>query len=266
MPLVIDEDYLSRKFEFGRGQTGRELVWNITGGDPGDDDEDADVETLVRATTPAVYRGRVLQNVQVEPLGGGIWKAYAQYVTFENSEFTFSTGGGTAHVTQSLDTVSYPAPGFTAPDFQGAIGVGDDRVEGVDIPTRKFEFTETHYFDDSAMTNAYKDTLFRMTGRYNAGTFRSFFAAGECLLAGVTGNKRDDDLWALTFQFAGSPNITGATIGTITGIDKPGWHYLWVRYATYEDSFAYSLVQRPVAVYVEKVLEAGDFSLLGIGA
>jgi hypothetical protein len=265
MPLVIDEDYLSRKFEYGRtGQVGRELIWTITGGDPSDDDEDADVEALVRATTPAVYRFRVLHDVLVEPLGGGTWRAYARYVTFENGQYTFSTGGGSARITQSKATVAYALPGTTAPDFHGAIGVSDDRVEGADIPTRQYAFSETHYFDDLQMSSGYKATLFALTGRYNNATFKGF-AAGECLLQGVTGGKRDSDLWELTFNFACTPNVEDATIGDIDNIDKLGWDYLWVRYATYEDSTAFCLVQRPISVYVERVLEPGDFSLLLIG-
>ena len=50
---------------------------------------------------------------------------------------------------------------------------------------------------------------------------------------------------------------------TIVGVDKKGWEYLWVRYADAEDQNV--LVKKPIAVYVERVYEEGDFSLLGIG-
>lgn len=40
---------------------------------------------------------------------------------------------------------------------------------------------------------------------------------------------------------------------------------LWVRYADAEDAAAKMLVKRPVATYIERVCEVGDFSLLGIG-
>ena len=62
-----------------------------------------------------------------------------------------------------------------------------------------------------------------------------------------------------------SPNRTGITVGDITGIAKKGWEYLWVRYEDAEDSTAKTLVKRPVAAYVEKVYESGDFAALGIG-
>jgi hypothetical protein len=40
---------------------------------------------------------------------------------------------------------------------------------------------------------------------------------------------------------------------------------MWVRYADSEDEAAKVIVKKPVAVYIEKVYEEGDFSLLGIG-
>jgi hypothetical protein len=52
-------------------------------------------------------------------------------------------------------------------------------------------------------------------------------------------------------------------MGDITGIDKKGWEYLWVRYQDAEDADV--LVKQPAAVYVEQVYPYGDFSLLGIG-
>jgi len=69
-------------------------------------------------------------------------------------------------------------------------------------------------------------------------------------------------MWEITHRFSASPNKTGLTIGDITGIEKKGWEYLWVRYADAEDTAAKTLVKKPAAVYVEKVYEEGDFSVL----
>ena len=59
----------------------------------------------------------------------------------------------------------------------------------------------------------------------------------------------------------------GVPIGlaSITVSAKKGWEYLWVKYSETEDTAAKSLVQRPVAAYVEKVYEQADFGGLGIG-
>ncbi len=99
--------------------------------------------------------------------------------------------------------------------------------------------------------------------RVNSGPFRGF-AAGEVLFLGASGTKRGGGDWEITFRFAASRNRTNLTIGDITGISKKGWEYLWVRYADAEDANAKALIKKPVAVYVEKVYEEGDFGALGI--
>src|SRR4051812_20272973 len=111
MAATISEDYLSRPFSLGK-QAGRELVYNVRG-----TIEEAEVQSLLLAAVPATYLGLQLENVSAEPTGGGHWKGYAKYVRVENDdEYTFDTTGGTAKVTQSLQTInSYAPPGLTAP-------------------------------------------------------------------------------------------------------------------------------------------------------
>ena len=56
----------------------------------------------------------------------------------------------------------------------------------------------------------------------------------------------------------------GLSVGSIGGISKKGWEYLWVRYSpTVVNKM---MGQKPVAVYVEKVYDEGNFADLGIGA
>lgn len=258
MTTAISENYLSRKFTLG-DQAGRELVFDITG-----TNDEGDVKTILLATAPAAYQGLAIEAIEAEPVGPLLWKGYARYVRLTNDdEYTFDTGGGTQRITQSLETInSYAPTGLTAPDFQGAIGVSEDRVEGVDVTVPAYQFSETHRFATGSVDQTYKLALFNLTGRYNNATFRGF-AAGECMFLGAAGSRRGDDLWSITFRFACSPNVSGLSIGGMT-VDKLGWHYLWVRYADYADTGASALVKRPVAAYVERVSQPGDFSVLGI--
>jgi hypothetical protein len=272
MATTISENFLSRSFTLGQ-QAVRELIFDIH-----DATDETEAQTILLATAPSVYQGQVLDSINADPVGVDLWKGYARYTRLaDDSEYTFDTGGGSQKITQSLATVGmFAPPGFTAPDFQGAIGVSDDKVEGAEIVDRKYQFTETHTFLNSAVTDAYKLALFRLTGRVNNATFKNF-AAGESLFMGASGSKRGDGLWSITFRFNCSPNVTGLEIGgefssgygggsgAISGIDKAGWDYLWVRYADFEDSVGTSLVKRPVAAYVERVYEADDFADLGIG-
>lgn len=259
MAATVSENYLSRSFTLGKSAV-RELIFDIF--DATDED---DAEAALAAAAPATYKGLVRDSVNADPVGADLWKGYARYARLENDdEYTFDTGGGTTKMTQSLATInSYAPSGFTAPDFQGAIGVTEDKVDGVDVTSPQYQFTETHRFTDAEVDGAYKLALFRLTGRTNNDTFRGF-AAGEVLFMGAAGSKRGDEDWTIVFRFACSPNVTGLAVGDITGIDKLGWEYMWVRYADYQDATAYSIVKRPISVYVEQVYAPDDFGDLGI--
>jgi len=249
-------------------------------------DQSAELGYLIRGTSddsaarlelinnsPLVHDGLVRDDAEVEELEGlDAYLGTVRYVPLEKQEpetgessFSFDTSGGTQHITQSLQTVgAFAAPGENAPDFRGAIGVTQDNVEGVDITVPVYSFAETHYVPASQVTNAYKGALFNLTGKVNSSSFRGL-AAGECLFLGASGSKRGEDDWEITFRFAGSPNKTGLTVGDIGGISKKGWEYLWVRYQDAEDDNAKMLIKKPIAAYVEKVYDEGNFGALGIG-
>jgi len=259
MAGTISESYLSRPFTVGLRSSGRELIYDIF-----DTDDEAEVQTLILGVAPAVYNGLILDSVEAEPVWAdetsstGVWKGHARYVS-PNIEYTFDTGGGTQKITQSYATISsYGVDGGPAPDFGGAIGVSEDRVEGVDVPVPKFDFSETHFWNASDITSTYEDALAALTGQWNVATWRTY-PAGEILFQGATGSNRASGQYAITYKFSRSPNVTGLMVGSIGPISKLGWDYLWVRYADFEDTTAYCLVKRPIAVYVERVLLPGDF-------
>jgi len=249
-----------------------EFVYTLTGVA----DENS-ARVLATNSTASTYGDLIRKSISLEPvhvdtanLDTCIWEVTVQYGEKDEPEsgdpsvFSFDTGGGTQHITQSLATINRYAASGTAPDFKGAIGVTHDNVEGVDITVPVYNFSETHYLDDALVTLAYRGTLFNLTGKVNNASFKGL-AAGECLFLGASGSKRGTDDWEITFRFAASPNRTGITVGPITGIAKKGWEYLWVRYADAEDAASNTLVKQPVAAYVEKVYEDGNFAGLGIG-
>ncbi|MCY2977260.1 MAG: hypothetical protein NTU79_01165 [Planctomycetota bacterium] len=257
MPITIDETYRSREGTEG-DQPSAELRFVIQG-----TDDDSIVRSLLLAYSPRDYLGLRRTGVTFEPLGGEIWEGTAQY-SKQEAQFTFDTGGGTQHISQSRGTVGiYAAPGEIAPNFGGAIGVNDDQVGGTDITVPVYNFTETHYIDDLLVTEAYKLKLFNLTGKVNDGLFKGF-AKGELLFLGASGSKRGKDDWEITFRFAASPNVAGLSLGAINGIAKEGWHYLWVRFTDDEDQGSHTLIKKPISAYVEQVYPYGDFSLLGL--
>jgi len=267
LPVEVVEKFESRLVTTGTSPS-VELRYTIRG-----TNDDVEARNALVAGSPSTYDPwgggwffLPRDTVSVQPIGEELWEGIVRYGPFtptNESTFAFDTGGGTQHITQSKQTIArYPAG--SAPDFKGAIGVTADSVEGVDIAVPVYQFAETHYLPDSVVTPAYRMTLFQLTGRVNVGAFKGF-AAGEVLFLGACGARRGYGDWEITFRFAASPNVTNLTIGDITGINKKGWEYLWVRYADSEDTVAKALVKKPLAVYIERVYDDGNLSLLGIG-
>jgi hypothetical protein len=228
------------------------------------------------------------ENYSVEYLGDDAWHVEVSYVKEGSADDpnepdplrrsrSFDTGGGTSHITQvagSPAETRYPASGpNAAPDQKGAIGVDDSGVQGVDIVIPNLTWTETYDVPSQYVSSEYIVNLSKVTGTVNNASFRRF-PAGEVLFLGASGSqdwdeKKGDGPWTLSFKFIQSPNagpeqsIPALTIGSITGIQKKGHEYLWIRYEdNVEDS---SLVKVPRFVYVNKVYREEDFNQLGIG-
>lgn len=239
--------------------------------------------------------------VDVEEVGGGVWKTTTRYGleqsvsptwepspppppgsppppppppppsqlpadTYLGPEFSFSTRGGTAHITQSRVTKAknliQPAGVVVAdgaPDLQGAIGVSRDRVEGCDVIVGKMEWSitvrarkVTH--DDLKNIEAYTPCL-------NSSTF---FArqAEEVLFVGADGTYRPAEGWQITYHFISGKTITNyALAGCDTALSnvKP-FDHIWV---TYKDAVVSGYpIQLPWHVYQERVYPVADLSVI----
>ena len=127
------------------------------------------------------------------------------------------------------------------------------------------KWTITYRLAQATVNNAYGIVCELLTGTVNDDTFFGR-PAGEVLFLGAqgkTGIKTDP---VFNFHFGRLPNITGLTIGDITGIAKKGHQYLWVEFRPGDkDEYSYRTPIEPIGVYVETVYPEGDFSLLGIG-
>lgn len=269
MSIVVTEKMESRRLTTGKNAT-MELICNVIG-----TDDDAQAKIAVENFTPAawgsIYKPPLLyrQQIQLEVLGPLLWIATVRYDTTGTEplsaldSFEFDTSGGTQHITQSIETVA--TYGDAPADFDGAIGVNDKSVDGVDIVVPVFNFSETHRFAE--ISNYYKGAIFNVTGKVNRDPFRGF-APGEVLFLGATGNKRDntgETPWELAYRFSALANRNDIYVGSIGPITKRGWEYMWVRYADADDNVSKTLIKYPLSVHIEQVYQTVDFSLLGIG-
>jgi hypothetical protein len=272
MPVTVAEKFASRAGD----NSSIDLLYVVSG-----TDDDVAARTALASSAPATYSGLVRDDdsVHVEPVGAGVWDGKVRYIkpsyqapATGDASFSFDTTGGTQHITQSKQTISKTAASGTAPDFGGAIGVTQDSVEGVDLTIPVFTFSLTRYTAAANMSQTYIGQLYSLTGKVNSAPWtvnvdgvQLTFAVGEALFLGASGGKRrSENDWEIGFRFAASPNATNLTIGSITVPSKKGWEYLWVRYEDAEDETAQAIVKRPVAAYVEKVYDEGNFALLGI--
>ena len=217
----------------------------------------------------------------VSYLGDNAWQVTINYAKDGAEDGTeplkrarsFDTTGGTQHITQACSVGSggtldfekrYPSG---ATNMSGAIGVDSNGVNGVDIVVPQLQWQESYDVPNGYVTSAWIRGVSGVTGTTNNAAFRGF-EAGEVLFVGCSGSQEWDDQkgrgpWSLSFRFVASKNVTGQTIGSISGIEKKGHEYLWVRY---EDAVSGSaLLKQPKAVYVSKVYKDSDFSALGIG-
>jgi len=231
-------------------------------------DEDA-VRVLANAGIPIVYQELPRRSLTIaERINATTWTVSAIFERTTGSStapadgpvLVFDTTGGTQHITQSLSTVGRYGPGAST-RLGGAIGVDGERVAGVDITIPVYQFSETHVRNPGQVTSSYRRTLMELTGTVNEGGFRDWLS-GECLFLGASGQRRGSEQWDLTYRFAVQPNRSGLTVGSLGGITKAGWDYLWVQYAPTLDDDVGVIIRSPVAAYVEQVYPRRAFSAL----
>lgn len=245
-------------------------------------EDDTAIYAAVLAECPSSYGTLKLSKIDLDPQGGGVWYATAVYAKDEGSEvdvtgvpdaqpgdtdplgaeFTFDTTGGTAHITQSIATVSKTrVGGGDAPDYKQTIGVSKDGVAGVDIPAPKLEFQITR--NVSFVTLAYIRAMSSMTGKVNDAEYFGF-SSGELMFLGASGRTGSDGKCKVTWKFAGSENVAEVVVSDELTVStgKDGWDYLWCTYGKAVSEG--EVVSRPTAAYVEQIAERVDFTALGI--
>jgi hypothetical protein len=270
MSLPLQVIPLLKKFKSQDGlQTSKQLGYLVTGFA-----DDNDAKNAVLATVPLVVVALngfplPINQMDAEQLADEIYEVDVTWGDQQNKTnntpvVTFDTGGETQKITQSISTSGmYAANGATPANFNGAIGVTKDGIEGVSVGVPCHKWTEKHYLSDSIVTPAWRIAMTLLSHRTNNAQFRGF-DTDMVQFDHVSGSKSGTELWEVTFYFEAGPHLTNLTVGSITGIDKKAWEYLWIDYLDTHDNAANRLVKTPIGVYVEQVYFQGDFSTLQI--
>ena len=220
-----------------------------------------------------------VKSIEIKPIeGSDCWDVFVEY-GYRTSEggvaldYRFSTSGGKARVTRTRRTVCSRScvAGLPAYDFGGAIGVGSDgRVDGVDIKSPAFSWSQTQAFSVSRMTREFRRMLADYTATVNSEEFMGY-EPGEVLFEGVTDGQLCREInpntgniyyyYKLTFSFSVSPNVSGIVIGDAV-VDKKGWEYLWILWETTVSGSVKTKFPRNVCV--ERVYAERDLNDLGL--
>lgn len=179
-----------------------------------------------------------------------------------------SSTGGKVRILLSKQTIaSYkraddPNP---IPDQKGAINVTrDNEVQGVEIVVPDERFTVSARIARATATRTYFVTVMSMTGTTNNAICWGF-PIGELLFLGIdfTEGLVADPQFDL--HFLRCPNLSGLTIGGITGVAKKGHEYMWIKFEEVSDATSKTLLKKPKNIYIERLYDAADFSAFGVG-
>jgi hypothetical protein len=286
MPNVVTEFVLSRTTTIGSSPQ-HEKIYIVRG----TDDESVALAAAWNGA-PNTFGGSGIfpyltkRNATVEPThveegnaNACVWTSTITYLLPQGGTgggpdgvFSFDTGGGTKHITQSIATVAANSVANVTANvskYANAIGYrnnqGVEEIEGVDIVSGVFNFKITKYLSDACVSDAYRNTLANMTGTVNNANFKGF-ANGEVRYDGTAGSKRDsDNVWELVFNFSVLKNRTNVAVGdTMIFPNVKGWEYLWIVYAPYPAATS-GAKKVPVEAYLEKVYNYSNFAQLLIG-
>jgi hypothetical protein len=267
MSITVYEAFPSREFTAGGDNPSVVLNWIVLG-----TSDELAAKNAALALSPVIYDGLFYRDMTGKETAPSVWEIQAKYGARKppkelDYKFAFDTTGGKLKITQSRETIHrYAPPGKQAADHKGAIGVTDHGVEGCEIVVPKFSWSETWQLPIAEYGWAYSQKLKLITGKVNGWRFRGF-PAGQVLFHGGKGSAstKDPTLIEITYTFEQSDDVKAQTIGDITNVAKAGWQYLWVQYQETHDQSAKSFARQPVGVYVEKVYDSANFTLLGIG-
>lgn len=204
--------------------------------------------------------------------GPEAWEFSASYDFTSRPEpgaYTISvdTAGGTVNTQLAYSQTEFPATGETAVDYGDSINVdAQGNPQGVEkiIPSLKINVRATIKEVNVSTALAYAKLIASLTGTVNDAAFLTF-PRGELLFKGASGDIIANSDPTLNFAFEASPNITGETIGTVTGINKLGWEYIWFDFKQKQDAATSLKTTVARAAYVARVYDFGDFDDLFIG-
>src|SRR6185312_3307332 len=158
---------ITEAWESGTGSIGkdsRDEYKAIVTGTAADNADDPLTVTLFALQNFSVIsaQGNILVNLDRNRIAPFTWEIIGHYESptrtrqTNDANFSFTTGGGTQHITCALEHVAdYDSDGDDGPNHGGSIGVTADSIEGVDIHVPTFDFKLTYNVPSTQMSTNY---------------------------------------------------------------------------------------------------------------
>lgn len=263
--MAATAELLGRSAQAGENSSvGR--IWFVRGAT-----DETDAIATVAGAAPASIGGMVLKNITVdeEILGG--YRCLASYGMFQKkeppqtgeSQFNFEINVQPLRVYAPIGSITTYGSNLPTISLIGEQLDGGP-PEGVDVYEPVHSESETHYIPSANITPSAKLIIKSLVGKTNASMFKGH-AAGEVLLNAVSGSKRGADDWEVTFRWLVKENLSGITVGPISGVAKQGWQHMWPLYRPQKDGSQPYVVNTIVGVAVATVFRSGNMFNLGIG-
>lgn len=192
----------------------------------------------------------------------------------EDSDFSFTTVGGTAHIKHGILLGSARYDGNNPVNYGGVIGPREDgTADGCDIVTPTMSFDISVSLPKAWFSVAYRLAIANATGCINAAPWCGL-PAGCCMFKGVdskatwmkwtapNGMAMRDWYWRSTFHFEAAPPVT-ETIGGVTLL-KRGFDVASQVSVSYPDPNTGDTISAVEQVDIIQVYPSFDFSLLNL--
>lgn len=226
-----------------------------------------------------------LQKCLASHEGAGVWNITAYYgpippLATGLTIWEVDTTGGREKRFQSMGTTfqqpsdAWLNTGGGTINFNGAIQVSKDQVEGVEITVPKMSLTAKHKYLSSTLESNYVQQLYDITGMTNKYIFvinwqgqELTFQPGELLFLGAVVTEATSLELEIDHKFEASfDRLTGGTPGPVTlngfseGLQKYGWDYGWISYT--DGTSANAFIKVPQQYQAEQVYDRADFTIL----
>jgi hypothetical protein len=237
----------------------------------GDSEDDAAAYAGISANLPSTFLSTPLAEWRSDYVGYKAWMVMASYslvppLAIGTTIWETDQTGGSERIYQSFKQTGQQRTKTGDPliNFNGAIGVSEDKVEGCEIDGSEEKWTAKRRYVVGDFATNYIDSLRGLRRRVNAAVFtftwqgKTYtYQIGEARFVGFHATEVSSTRVEIDHYFAMGKDVTGVALqGFDATVSKKAWDYAWVAFKKSGNKHL------PVQYNTEQVYLTGDFSIL----